>query len=113
MILPSLLSSSLKRVDFFVTIIVWLIGFSFICISIYIGNSYNSLWFLLASSFYMIFISYESYCSRIEIETKSKHEIHLLKQKAETEREKSEIATNELRHIIANVAHDLKTVCKN
>ena len=110
MVLPSLLSSCLKRVDFSVTIIAWFIGLAFIFLSVYVGNCYNSLWFLFFSSFYMIFITFESYCCRIEIENTSKREIRLFAEKTEVEYEKSRSATKELRHMIANVAHDLKTV---
>ena len=79
-------------------------------ISIYIGNSYNSLSFLFFSSIYIVLCFHESNRFRIEIETKSKDEIELMRQIVETERKESENAAEELRYMIANVAHDLKTV---
>ena len=108
MMVPSLMSAILKRVDFSVTIIAWLIGVILTAVSVYIGNSYNSLSFFGFSSFYLLFISREHNRYRLEIETRSKHEIELFRAKAACK--ESENSATELRHMIGNVAHDLKTV---
>ena len=108
MVMPSLLSIILKRVNFSVTIIAWLIGVIFMAFTIYIGNCYNSISFFIFASFYLLFLSHESYRRRIEIETKSKRENLLLAEK--NERQELENSAKELRHMIGNVAHDLKTV---
>ena len=108
MLVPSLMSTILKRVDFSATFIAWLIGVFLTTLSIDIGKSFSSLTFFVLASFYMLFISRESNHYRLEIEKRSKHEIELLLEKME--RKESENNAKELRHMIGNVAHDLKTV---
>ena len=110
MLLPNVMSAVLKRADFSITIISWLVGNVFLIVSIYVGNCYNSVTFFVFGSFYMLLSSRESDRCRTEIETNAKLQIELLAQKVELERQESEKCDKELRHMIANVAHDLKTV---
>ena len=104
------MSTILQRVDYSVTVIAWLIGLVLMIISIIVGNCYNSISFLIYSSFYTYLSFRENNRCRIEINTRTTHEMELLAQKAETERKEAENSAKELRHMIANVAHDLKTV---
>ena len=110
MLLPNLMSAILQRVDFSVTMTAWFIGVILMVTSMYVGNCFNSITFFGFGSFYMLLSARESNRCRIEIETRSKNEIQLLSEKAENERKEAENSANELRHMIANVAHDFKTV---
>ena len=110
MIMPSFMSTILQRVDYSVTLTAWFVGVLLMIVSIIVGNCYNSLPFLVFSIFYTYLKFRESNRCQIELATKTANEIELLAQKAESERKESENSAKELRHMIANVAHDLKTV---
>jgi signal transduction histidine kinase len=93
----------MKRANHYTIYASWLISTVFVIVSITLSGSYNSIFFLCISSPLSALIIYELQCQNKEINL-------LTEELSENARRSQEIHANEMRRMIGNVAHDLKTV---
>jgi hypothetical protein len=93
----------MKRANHYTIYASWLISTGFVMLSIILSGSYNSIFFLCISSPLSALIIYELQCQNKAINL-------LTEELSENARRSQEIHANEMRRMIGNVAHDLKTV---
>jgi hypothetical protein len=107
MLLPIISSIVLKGTDPTTISVSWAISTFFVILSIILSNSYNSIFFLCISAPLSALVLFElqRQCKSIFLLTERMK--YLLNENAKMS---EEIHANEMRHMIGNVAHDLKTV---
>ncbi len=106
MLLPILYSVVYKAIKWRYVCLTWLMVIICISISIGVSNATNSIACLIIYMPISMLILYENHRQNLILFFVTQKQQKLL----EENRVLSENAQNELRHIIANVAHDLKTV---